>query len=193
VLDADRPYSWLDTDGETALADLARMLVDLGHRRFALMLPDVPYTYAHFRRRGFETALAAAGLHLAPDAIAKVAPGDEVAAAAAARRLLERPDRPTALVALTDRLAFAALDVARQIGLSVPADLSVTGFDNLPMAAYATPSLSTFDQRTRESGRVVGEMIVARIDRGEAGIETRLVQPQFVARGSHGPAPAGRR
>jgi LacI family transcriptional regulator len=188
ILDDGRPFSWYDTDGEAAFAELAGMLVELGHRRFALMAPNVPYTYAHFRRRGFEAGLARAGLALPPDRVALVTPGDEAAAAEAARRLLTLDPRPTALVALIDPLALAALATARHLGLVVPADLTVVGFDNLPGADYA--GLSTFDQQSRLSGRAVGEMIVARIDKGAAGIETRLMRPHFVARASHGPAPA---
>lgn len=191
VLDEDRPFSWYDTDGEAAFAELAELLTQLGHRRFALMTPSVPYTYAHFRRRGFEDGLARAGLSLDADAVVSVVPGDDEAAARAARALLTREPRPTAIVALSDPLALAALGVARDLGLAVPDDLTVVGFDNLPGAGYA--ALSTFDQRARDSGRAVGEMIVARIDKGAAGIETRLTRPRFVARGSHGPAPAAGR
>lgn len=187
ILDESKPYAWFDTDGEAAFAELAEMLVSLGHRRFALMAPNVPFTYARFRRRGFETGLAKAGLTLAPDAVALVPLGDDAAAAKAARDLLTRDPRPTALVALIDPLALAALAVARDLGLAVPADLTVVGFDNLPGADYA--ALSTFDQQARESGRAVGEMIVTRIETGPAGIATRLIRPRFVPRGSHGPAP----
>lgn len=188
ILDSDRSFSWYDTDGEAAFAELAAMLVDLGHRRFALLAPSVPYTYAHFRRRGFEDGLAEAGLTLPPDAVVSVAPADDEAVARAARTLLTLNPRPTAVVALSDPLALAVLAAARDLGLRVPEDLTVVGFDNLPGAGYA--ALSTFDQRARDSGRAVGEMMVARIDRGPAGIETRLTRPHFVARGSHGPAPA---
>jgi LacI family transcriptional regulator len=187
LLDAPRPYAWFDTDGEAAFGELAEMLIGLGHRRFALMAPSVPYTYAHFRRRGFEDALMRAGIALPDDHIVSVPPGDDDAAARAARRLLAMRPRPTAIVALIDPLALAVLSVARDLGIAVPADLTVVGFDNLPTAGYA--ALSTFDQRSRHSGHAVGEMIVERIEKGEAGIVTRLVRPQFVPRGSHGPAP----
>ncbi|MBP0651985.1 substrate-binding domain-containing protein, partial [Mycobacterium tuberculosis] len=78
--------------------------------------------------------------------------------------LLALEPRPTAIVALIDPLALATLAVARDLGVAVPADLTVVGFDNLPGAGFA--GLSTFDQRARDSGRAVGEMIVARIDKG---------------------------
>jgi LacI family transcriptional regulator len=190
LIEAPGPYSWLDTDGEKALAELAHMLAGLGHRRFALIMPDVAYTYAHLRRRGLEQALHRLGLPLQPDRIAKVAPNDQNAAHDGARALLSLTPRPTAIIALTDRLAFAALDVARELGLTVPRDVSVVGFDNVPMAAYANPPLTTFDQNIRDSGRIAGEMVVARVEQGEAGIKTLLMEPSLVLRSSHGPAPA---
>ncbi|MGJ4857841.1 LacI family DNA-binding transcriptional regulator [Labrys sp. La1] len=189
LIEAPGPYSWLDTDGEKALDGLARRLVSLGHRRFALLMPDVAYTFAHFRSLGLERALNELGLPLRPDHVAKVAPNDRDGAHDEARALLSLDPRPTAVIALTDQLAFAVLDVARELGLRVPEDLSVVGFDNVPMAAYANPPLTTFDQNIRESGRIAGDMVVARIELGEAGIRTLLLEPKLELRASHGPAP----
>lgn len=191
LIEAPGPYSWLDTDGEKALDGLARQLISLGHRRFALILPDGTYTFAHFRRRGLEKALDELGLALPPDHVAGVEPNREEAARDGARTLLRLEPRPTAIIALTDRLAFAVLDVARELGLRVPQDVSVVGFDNVPMAAFAHPPLTTFDQNIRESGRIAGEMVVARVEQGEAGIRTLLLEPKLELRASHGPAPAG--
>ena len=189
LIDAPGPYSWLDTDGEKALDGLARLLARLGHRRFALVMPDVAYTFAHFRSRGLELALKELGLPLQPDHVARVAPNDPASLQAAARILLSFVPRPTAIVALTDPLAFAVLEACRGLGLRVPADVSVIGFDNVPMAAFADPPLTTFDQHIRESGRIAGEMVVERVERGEAGIRSLLLEPKLELRASHGPAP----
>nr|WP_280870945.1 substrate-binding domain-containing protein [Labrys sp. LIt4] len=189
LIEAPGPYSWLDTDGEKALDGLARQLASLGHRRFALVMPDVAYTFAHFRSRGLERALDQLGLPLHPEHVVKVAPNDHEGAHATARALLSLEPRPTAVIALTDQLAFAVLDVARELGLGVPGDVSVVGFDNVPMAAYAHPPLTTFDQNIRESGRIAGDMVIARIEQGEAGIRTLLLEPKLELRASHGPAP----
>ena len=167
-----------------------RACLEMLHAGRLDLMPDVAYTFAHFRSRGLERALSELGLPLRPDHIAKVAPNDHDGAHAEARALLSLDPRPTAVIALTDQLAFAVLEVARELGLGVPGDVSVVGFDNVPMAVYANPPLTTFDQNIRESGRIAGDMVVARIELGEAGIRTLLLEPKLELRASHGPAPA---
>lgn len=185
-------FPTFDTDGDAAFAEAARMLVALGHRRFGLITIDEPYTFAHLRRRGLERALAEAGLTLPRGAVLSVPMSDRTAAIAAAERLLAADDRPTAILGITDVQALAVLEVAARRGVSVPGALSVIGFDDLPVAAYASPALSTFDQHTRESARIVGSMVIDLLDKGPEAVPSRLIRPEFVPRGSHGPAPTGR-
>ena len=190
VLASDLTYPWMDTDGEGAFADLARRLAALGHRHFALVGPPQPYSYAHFRRSGFESGLASVGLTLAPENIATASTGPSGDAVPVTLRLLDGDPRPTALICLTDRLAFAALDAARQRGLSIPQDLSVIGFDDVPTAAHASPPLTTFSQRTGDTVVSLCAMIETAIEKGNDAVAQQLIMPTFVERASHGPAPA---
>jgi LacI family transcriptional regulator, galactose operon repressor len=182
-------YPSFDTDGVAAFAEAARRLTALGHRRFGLITIDEPYAFAHLRRRGLEQGLAEAGLTLSRDLVESVPMSDRPAALAAAARMLAREDRPTVILGVTDAQALAVLEIAAQRSISVPEQLSVIGFDNVPIAAYANPALSTFDQHTRESAGIVGEMIIDLLEKGPAGVKSRLITPNFVARGSHGPVP----
>jgi LacI family transcriptional regulator len=189
-----RPYLWFDTDGEAAFAEAVRLLVGLGHRDFALLTVAEPYSFAALRRRGAEAALAAAGLAIPPAAIATVAMLDEEAALAASRRLLNLSPRPTAVLCVTDTLALAVLEMAESLSVAVPEEVSVIGFDDVPISRYSRPPLSTFDQRARRSANEVADMIVAALVNGAEAVEPQLVPATFVARGSHGPAPhSGRR
>ncbi|HSK40131.1 MAG TPA: LacI family DNA-binding transcriptional regulator [Arenibaculum sp.] len=189
LLHEERRYVSFDTDGEAAFAEAARMLVDLGHRRFALLTAAEPYTFAHLRRRGLSAVLAAAGLPLPDEAVIAVSLADPSLARGAAARLLALDPRPTAIVCVADVLALAVLDAARRAGIAVPDALSVIGFDDLPAAAYSEPPLSTFDPRMRESAQTVAHMVAHVLERGVGQVESRLMEPRFVARGSHGPAP----
>jgi LacI family transcriptional regulator len=81
------------------------------------------------------------------------------------------------------------LDMAARLGLSVPGDLSVIGFDNIAPAAHARPGLTTFDSDTLASARDLAGMLVQRIATPEAPPVHRLVLPRLVLRESHGPAP----
>lgn len=194
ALAESRPYLWFDTDGEAAFGEAVRMLVSLGHRDFALLTVAEPYSFAVLRRRGAEAALAAAGLAFAPSAVVAVPMLDREAALAAARRILQSSPRPSAMLCVTDTLALAFLEAARDLSISVPEAVSVIGFDDVPISAYSHPPLSTFDQRARQSANQVADMLVAAIESGAEAAAPRLVQPDFVARGSHGPAPnTGRR
>lgn len=184
-----QPPVWFDTDGEAAFGQAAERLIGLGHRRFGLVTISDPFTFAHVRRRGLERALHVAGLRLAPEDVATASMSDRDSALAAARRLLLRADRPTAILGITDAQALAVLEVAAGLSISVPKDLSVVGFDDVPVAAYANPGLSTFDQHARESAGIVADMVTGMLERGVAASQSRLIRPQFQARGSHGPAP----
>jgi LacI family transcriptional regulator len=75
------------------------------------------------------------------------------------------------------------------MGLSVPRDLSVIGFDNIAASAYAPPGLTTFDARIRTSAREIANMLVTAIQDRPLKSLTRLVRPELVLRASHGPAP----
>ncbi len=182
-------FAWFDTDGEAAFAEAARMLLSLGHRRFGLVTISEPLTFAHLRRRGLEATLAKAGLHLPRASVIAVPMGDAQAALAAAAQLLAGPERPTAIFGITDAQAIAVLEVAARQSIPVPDELSVIGFDDLPIAAYARPALTTFDQHARESAATIAGMVTDMLDKGPETVTSRLVQPEFVLRNSHGPAP----
>jgi LacI family transcriptional regulator len=188
-----RSYLWFDTDGEAAFGEAVRLLVGLGHRDFALLTVAEPYSFAALRRRGAEAALAAAGLAMPPAAIISVPMLDRDAVLAASRTILGLSPRPSAVLCVTDTLALAVLETAESLGVSVPDEVSVIGFDDVPVSAYSRPPLSTFDQRARQSANAVADMIVAALGNGAEAVEPRLVQPAFVSRGSHGPAPTSRR
>jgi LacI family transcriptional regulator len=189
LLTETRPYVYYDTDGEAAFAKAAEMLIGLGHRRFGLITVNEPFTFATLRRRGLEKALAAAGLSLAAEAVESVPMSDREAALAAADRLLAREPRPTAIFGITDLQGLAVLERAARRDIAVPDALSVIGFDDVPVAAYADPPLSTFAQNMHESARTVAGMVIDVLAKGPRNVGSRLVKAKFVPRGSHAAAP----
>jgi len=182
-------FPWFDTDGEAAFAQAAQLLISLGHRRFGLITISEPLTFAHLRRRGLEAALLQAGLALPHEAVMHVPMSDRAAAIDAAGRLLARDDAPTAILGITDSQALAVLEVCGRRSIPVPERVSVIGFDDLPVSAYASPPLTTFDQHARESAAIVADMITALVDDRPEAARPRLIRPELVLRGSHGPAP----
>ena len=190
VMGDDLPFPWADTDGAAAFAQAFELLHGLGHRHFALLTIEEAMMFRHHRTEGLRAAIEAKGDPSVRLTIATAPRFDPHRRAEVIRAVLARPDRPTAILCLFDGLALTVLAEAAAMGLAVPADLSVIGFDNIASAAHARPGLTTFDSDTIEGGRRVAQMLVQRIGSGgQAAPETHLIRPQLILRGSHGPAP----
>lgn len=108
----------------------------------------------------------------------------------AARTLLSRERRPTAIFAPNDLVAIGALSAADELGLRVPTDLSIVGYDNTHLAAIRHISLTTVDQPRRDMGKVAAELLCARIDDLLREPRQTLVVPHLVTRATTGPVPA---
>ncbi len=191
---APMPYVWLDTDGAAAFSEAFHLLYGLGHRRFGLISITEEMSFRFHREAGVRQAMAEVAdpeLHLE---VIHSSRFDPSATRAAIRFLLKRPDRPTALIALFDELGLIAMQEAYSLGLRVPQDLSVVGFDNIPAAAYSLPGLTTFDQSTRKSAQQIAGMLMSQLGRSRAGQAKEppcvLKKATLVKRGSHGQAPA---
>jgi LacI family transcriptional regulator len=169
--------------------EVTRYLIRLGHRRIGFTAGRLALLSTHDRLEGYRAALTEAGITPDPGLVARITVerGGEIDAV---RHLLARPDRPTAIVASNDVEAVATLTAAREAGLRVPEDLSVTGFDDLPIATNTWPQLTTVHQPLREMGRTVAGLLVSRLDGDPATPATITLPTHLVVRGSTGPPPA---
>lgn len=175
-------------DDEAAAHAMTARLIAQGHRRIALVAGDANQTASGLRRRGYERALAEAGLAIDPELIEQ---GDFTyrSGLAAADRLLALGHRPTAIFACNDDMAAACMAIAHQRGLSVPGDLSICGFDDTAMATTVWPELTTIRQPIAEMARRAVRLLVAGRDRsGSATCHDRL-DFELVPRASDGKAP----
>jgi LacI family transcriptional regulator len=189
LLETDARYNWLDTDGAYAFAEAFDMLYDLGHRHFGLVSISEPMTFRHLRQEGLDRAMARRGDPTVRLDIVVAPRFDRDARVEAIAPLLHGADRPTAIIGLFDELALTVMEQAARAGLSVPGDLSVVGFDNVLVSAYAQPGLTTYDTAIRQASREIAEMLITVIEEKPAQPLTRLIRPTLVARASHGPAP----
>jgi LacI family transcriptional regulator len=157
-------------------------LLDLGHRRIAMLTGRPDLQSAQLREEGYRQAMAAAGVPVDEKLVAVGAYDPEIAVDAALE-LLTGPDRPTAVFAANDLSAIATIEAATRLGLRVPDDLSVVGFDNVPESALCVPPLTTVDQPIRKMGQRAVELLVGLI-RGEqpdslhVTLETNLIVRQ---------------
>jgi LacI family transcriptional regulator len=144
----------------------ARMGVDhllsLGHRRIGMVTGREDLVSAQLRERGYREAHEAAGVPVDETLLADGA-FDPEQARDAARTLLRLPQPPTAIFAANDISALSTLEVASELGVDVPGQLSVVGFDNIPESALAHPPLTTVQQPMRQMGHDAVAMLVALI------------------------------
>lgn len=164
----------VEIDDGPGIAHVVDYLVELGHRRLAFVAFDTGVSGGYrnwsgpVRRRmdGVRQSLRSAGTSIDhPDVTVLEVPCTRAGGVEAFRRLWDMPERPTAVVAFSDILAFGVLDAARAAGVDVPGQLSVTGFDDLAEASWTTPSLTTVRQPIATKGRLAAEYLVEAIAR----------------------------
>ncbi|MFG1647078.1 LacI family DNA-binding transcriptional regulator [Amycolatopsis sp. NPDC049252] len=156
----------IDSDNLRGAQLATEHLLELGHRRIAFLAGRPDLQSAQLRKTGYLRALTAAGVPFDESLIRDGAYDPEISAASA-HELLTGPDRPTAVFAANDISAIATVGAARELGLSVPEDLSVVGFDNVPESALCSPPLTTVDQPIREMGHRAISMLIALINGDE--------------------------
>ena len=173
-------------DNRAATYAMTRHLLDLGHRRFALIsAPTAGNDRSRERGAGVRAALATAGLTLEDEAI-RHAPIALESGAAAMRELLARRPRPTAVIATNDVFAVGAMLACREAGVAIPDDISITGVDNTDLGATQTPGLTTIRTPIVEIGRAAALQLLARLEGEPAELQQQLPF-ELVKRGSTGP------
>jgi LacI family transcriptional regulator len=163
-------YSYLDIDNETGFHDAARLLLQLGHTRIALINGDVSQTFAIFRERGVRRALATSGRRLSPESVRSVTMTEENGFRAA-MSLFQGEEPPTAILCSSLIMALGVVRAIRDLGLAVPADVSVIAHDDvfpwLKPENFSVP-LTT----TRSSIRAAGQRVAERLAAKLSGLET---------------------
>ncbi|MEV0010676.1 LacI family DNA-binding transcriptional regulator [Streptomyces sp. NPDC047973] len=179
--------STVSLDDEPAYAAAVRRLAELGHRRIAHVEGPQELLHAHRRRDAWERTLRELGLPEGP-----VRPGGFSADGGdrATRELLALDEPPTAIVYGTDLAAMAGLSVAQELSIRVPDQLSVVGYDDVPLTRYTYPPLSSARADARGWGEAAARALDAVIATGETA-HVELPPARFIPRASIGPAPRG--
>jgi DNA-binding LacI/PurR family transcriptional regulator len=192
---------------------LAEHLLGLGHRRFGIIamrfqtdgytgpgteerVTTSTYQSAADRFAGYAAAFAEAGVDAADVPLYECAHSDEAHGVQAARHLLGLDPRPTAILAMTDRLAIGAMTAARSLGLHIPGDVSVAGFDDIAAAAHARPALTTVHQELRLKGYAAARLLLdaprdGSTSSASASSDELNLPVELIVRRSTGPVPAG--
>lgn len=179
-------------DNEAAMRQAAAHLWGLGHRRIAVATNRNLTANGPHRVAGLRQALEERGGGLPAELVHDdTADLDDLAEGAetevgrrAGLRLLTMADPPTAICAVTDSIAVGVLRAARELGLRVPADVSVLGFDDVPLARLVEPALTSFNCDLYQMGRDLIDLLISDEPAGQ-----RVVTPSIVVRASTGPVP----
>ncbi len=163
---------------------VTKHLLELGHRRIGVISGPANFIGAmDGRLQGACDALKEYGLTLDPDMLIygdfSIESGSH-----AAEPLLQHVQPPTAIFAMNDRMALGAISKAREIGLHVPRDLSVVGFDDIPLTSVIDPPLTTIRQFPAELGKVATQHLLAMIEQGTSKFSSVVIPIELIVRGS---------
>ena len=149
----------VDTDDRAAARQMTVQLLEQGHRRIGFMLGPPGHRATEQRYLGFADAMHARAVSIEPELVQtgnfEFSDGLECA-----QRILASSSRPTAIFASNDDMAAAAACAARQMGLELPGELSIAGFDDAPVASMIWPQLATVRQPVREIARIAADLII---------------------------------
>ncbi len=168
--------------------EVVAYLLSLGHRRLGFVYGVGSHELGLDRLEPFQEQLAAAAA-CEPELIVECGPTMEEGYRAA-RQLLASPNRPTAILVINDLLAISAMRAAADLGLRVPADLSVVGYDDIPIASFLVPRLTSVSKDAYSSGRKSFEILQARMDNPDLPRQVLRLPAKLIVRESTGPAPA---
>ncbi len=181
-------------DDEGAAISATEHLLALGHRRIAIICGPMREDCSQDRLAGYQVTLAAAGLASDPCLVEE---GDWSATSGheAFVRLMRQPSPPTAIFAQNDRMAVGVLRAAREAGLHVPEQLAVVGFDDMPLASYFDPSLTTMRQDLAEIGCQAAQLLIRAVENPDAPRQHLRLPAELIVREVYGQCrrPAGSR
>ena len=173
-------------DNLTSAFEAVNYLAQLGHKRIAQISGPTSATLCQFRQQGYQQALRRAGVTMNP-AYSTVGDFTFEAGAQAVRQLLALPEQPTAIFCHNDAMAIGAIQEAKKLGLRVPQDLSIVGFDDIQFAQYCDPPLTTISQPRYEIGRQAMLMMLDLLKGNDVQAGSRLLEAKLVVRGSTAP------
>lgn len=178
----------VDVDNDSGAMLATEHLIKLGHTRIAHFAGYTSQTSAFTRRDAFYRLMRSTGLQVPDDFVVETGyisdPAQEHA-----KRLLARPDRPTAFFAANDAIAYGVLMAAKELGMRVPEDVSIVGYDDSRLAVDADPPLTSVRQPLEEMGRLATTLLMQAISGHPVEVKTHLLAAELVVRKSTAPPP----
>lgn len=181
----DIPISWVNNDNVDAGYQAARHLIRLGHQRIGFLSGAETLVVTKDRFLGYQQALQEAGIQI-DKKLVYTSSFVEQGGYLGMMRLLALSERPTAVVASDDLLAFGAMRAAGELGYRIPDDLAVVGFNNVKLAEISNPSLTSVDVHIYDLGKTVAELLVEQIREQKKTRRSEIIPTELVIRNSCG-------
>jgi LacI family transcriptional regulator len=170
-------------DNEEGGYAAVQYLLDLGHQRIGCITGPSPLTPSAGRSQGYHQALQQVGIPL-DDALVVAGDFRPQSGYTGAKKLLAPPSPPTAIFACNDMMAVGAMRAINEAGLRVPADISVIGFDDIALASFTIPPLTTVAQPSYEMGMLAAEVLLQRLQDPNSSPRRERLSPSLVIRNS---------
>jgi LacI family transcriptional regulator len=175
-------FTYVDSDNRLGMGLLMDHLIGLGHRRIGFVTGSLMEGNALDRQAQYRASLEAAGLGFDPSLVVagdwSLGKGYE-----GLKALCALPEPPSAIAFSNDQMAIGGIKAAHDLGIRIPEDLSITGYDDIQYASFLTPPLTTVRQDIGAVGDVVADLVLARIE-GERDAGPVVLQPRLVVRES---------
>lgn len=160
-----------------------KTLIEAGHRKIGIITGNLKKSLAQNRLEGYKKALVEANIPLNPNWIIE-SHFDFAGGVEGMNSLLSQPEKPTAVFACSDTIAVGAYQAVWQKGLTVPNDISIIGYDDIELAKYLSPPLSTISQPKVELGKLAVKTLLKRIRSKSTDFQTIMLEPELVLRNS---------
>jgi DNA-binding LacI/PurR family transcriptional regulator len=183
----DTSIPHISIDNYKATVEAIEYLISLGHTKIGTISSVNKYLSTQLRLKGYKDALAAAGIEFHPEYVEYASKDYSYrSGCASARKLLSLEDRPTAIFCISDVLAIGAINTAAEMGIKVPEDLSVIGFDDVEQTAMFSPKLTTVAQPCYELGKKSAELLITAFNQSEDVPLETVLPYQLILRESTG-------
>jgi DNA-binding LacI/PurR family transcriptional regulator len=184
ISETNNSTSWVDADFAGGVEQAMEHLISLRHRRIALLAGPMSLVSVRLRVLGYHNSLRKHGLPVADGYILE---GDFTSESgyALATKIMKAPNPPSALICGDDMMAFGAIQALKELGYGVPEDVSVIGFDDISLARFSSPALTTIRQDTYAKGRMAAEALLAFMrDKHNAPPRQIMLETSLITRNS---------
>jgi len=177
-------FSYVSIDDYQATKTALQHLIDRGRRKIAFLNGSLSFKYARHRQRGYLEFLQENNLEFCEDWVVQLFDIDFDIAVASATQLLSNDNKPDAIFCTSDILASAAIKVANKLGLNVPNDLMVIGFDNVDISIMSNPTITTINQPKVQLGYLACELLFEQIKDPDSQKKHLLLNTELIVRES---------